>query len=265
MSLPSVPFAFAAMLIAVVAVVLALVTPFGGFVKPLSISAAVLGLATLAVAVAARAPLSWPAVGATLPLAILVLVLFFPNTLGQKYVFNRHPELDPDFTFVTPRRGFRLPDVSAPKDPNGVDASKFGLDRDWFHIQINSVSAGSTEVRALSASGQWRTEPHLTIAVSYGNVRESKTGTYPAEDQYGKLTVILCDARGNRYERQDLALASQWDKAKSLGSYVGGTIRETMVFAVPPALDDGLRLEITVPNLGTKPLTFTIPKSPVLK
>src|SRR5262249_8321213 len=116
------------------------------------------------------------------------------------------------------------------------------------------------EVRSLSGSGQSRAEPHLLIAVSYGNVRESRSGTSPGEDESGKLSVTLYDARGNRYERQDLVPVSMGAKAISVGGYTGGTIREIIVFAVPSELD-GLRLEINVPNLGAAPLTFTIPRS----
>ncbi len=260
-SLPLWPFALGTMLIAIAAVGLALFTPFGRLVTPLSISAAILGLVTLAVAVAARWPLRWPALAAGFTMVLLLLVVLFPSFLGHKFAFYRHPERDPDFTFVSPRRGFGFADMPIPRDSTGADASRFGLDRDWFHIQINSVSAAPVEVRPLSSSGPSRTESFLTIAVSYGSVRNSKKGPNPTEDQCGKLTVVLCDARGEQYERQDLVLASLSAKAKNLGGYASGTIEETLVFAVPSDLTNDLRLEITVPPLSPAPLTFTIPKS----
>ncbi len=258
---PSTMFALAAMLIAVVAVVLVLLSPSGRLVNPLSVLAAVLALGTLTVAISAEAPRRWPAVAAILTIAILVLGIFYSNPFGPKFVIHQRPEVDSDLTFVTPKQGVGLTETPMAIDPNGADGSKYGLDRDWFHIQINNVSAGPAEVRGLSALGPRRTEPHLLIELSYGYVRDSMTGTNPTESRCGKLAVVLYDARGNRYERQDLAVTSLSVKSKGSGSYAGRTIQETMVFVVPPELDDGLRLEINVPPLGATPLTFTIPRS----
>jgi hypothetical protein len=258
---PSSSFVLAALFIAVVAVVLRSVAASSWFVATVSFLAAALAIWTLAVAIIARAPRRWPAVATALTMAVLFFVLFLPNGRRRKFDFEIQTNATPDFTFATPKPGALLADVPPPKDPNGVDASKFGLDRDWFHFQVNSVLVGPAEVRPVSDEGPSRTEPHLLIAVSYGSIRNSVKGTNPTKDQAKKLNVNLYDPSGRRYERQNLQLASPSAKVKSFGSYASGIIDETMIFAVPPGLEGDLRLEISVPPLGATPFTFTIPKS----
>ncbi len=258
-SLPLKPVAIGAMLVAAAAIVIALATPYGVAVMPLCILAVVIALGTLSLANSTRSSRRWPLAALMSSVSVLVLVAFSPALLGEKYSFYRHPELDPEIVSVVPKTGRH--DKELPADPNWVDASKFGLDRDWFHIEVNNASVGPVEVRPTSGAGAPRTEQHLTIAFSYGSVRPSKRGAVISSDHSEKLSVTVIDAKGQRFEREDLILASRWARAKEMPHYTSGTANETMVFQCPTVGDDGLRLEIRIPNLGSTPLRFIVPKT----
>jgi hypothetical protein len=254
-------FSFAAMAITTLAAPCAFVPSLGVAVIPLGVLGAIVALACLAVANASRLPRRWAALASLYSCAIPLIAIFYPAGLGEKYNYYRNPELSPEFVRVIPKMGMYKKD--APNDPEWVDASKYGLERDWFHADITSVSIGPVEVRS-PAGGPPKVEPHLTIFLFYGRMRPTEPSQTAADDPNNgpdeKVQVTVYDMQGQTYAREDLVLASQVTRGVKLGRYTTATIEEPMIFKAPPGMAE-LRVEIRVPSQAANPLRFSIPKT----
>jgi hypothetical protein len=264
-SLPLKQIALAAMFVSASAVLFAAFLPDAGVVAPLCILGVMIALGALAVANGSRSPRRWPLISALFACTILLLAVFYPSGFGQKYNFYRHPELSPEFVRMIPKLGRYAKEM--PENADWVDASKFRLERDWFQADIQNVSLGPVQVCAPSGSGPSKTESCLTVAMYYGRSRgvepgSGSSGQNDAKDE--KIEVTVLDSQGKSYAREDLMLLSQRMRARSLGRYSNGLVEETLIFKIPETNVDALRVEIRVPNLGTSPLRFTIPKTMIV-
>ena len=191
-----------------------------------------------------------------------MLVAFYPTYLGPKYSYYRNPELNPEFVSVAAKMGQHPKDL--PQNPEWVDASKYGLDRDWFHAEINNASTGPIIVRASSGTGSPRMESRLVVVLLYGRTHGFESVASQNEVQNPKLEVTVIDEKGQTFDREDLVPSAQFDKSKKLGRYTAGMIEEWMIFKTPPTIGDSLHLEVRIPNLGATPLRFSIPKTMIV-
>jgi hypothetical protein len=242
-------------------------TPFSfsaPLVLPLAAVGCVSGAALLVAAIRRRDFLYRAGATAGYGAMALLLIGLAPGLFGSKYHSYRHDASDTDLVQVIPKSGQPATDI--PNDADWVDASKYLLEQHGVVIEIVNVSLGKVETKTPGGSMKMSSEPYLVIWLRRRHASDvEEFGANPhgrKEAQDVELKMTLTDDQGRECPRQQVDLG--WNSAGMLRSsnvFPTAMTDDVLAFAPPQADFQSLRLEISMPQFGGKPLRFLIPKS----
>ena len=242
-------------------------TPFS-FSAALVLPLAVMGfLAAAAVQIAAirrREFLARTGAATAYAALILLLVATAPGVFGSKYHSFRQRTPAADLVQVIPKAG--QPATNIPSADGWVDASHYALEQNQVVVEILNVTVGKVERRTEAGTLKMSTEPYLVVWLRRRHAGDAQEfGSNPhgqKEGQDVQLQLTLTDDQGRDYPRQQVDLG--WNSAGILRSsnvFPTAMSDDVFAFAPPPAEVESLRLQISSPQIGAKPLRFMIPKS----
>jgi hypothetical protein len=229
-----------------------------GFVIPLSVVAALVGLAGLLLA-PGRVRLLIPVTGTALGGLVFLIAVFSPDLLGPVYRFSRQRDTtDPTAVRVVPLPG--KGNEAIPTDPEWVDASRAALQQGRMRVQVIGATIVSGKAKS-SAETKGPTEPSLLLRLRTQRVQSGSELAEKSPPRREPLRPRLTDGTGKAYQQRDSQEVGATNPRKE-GLFPVAYQDEVFVFEAPAEGLGSLRLEIPADAWGGKgALRFTIPSA----
>src|SRR5262249_12999992 len=141
-----------------------------------------------------------------------------------------------------------------PRDPDWVDASRFGLERDGLLVEVHSVTIGPIEYQGANGARLTTNRPVLVVAIRRrrfadtsefaGPARRRQRGNAPA------VTLTMTDTSGKPLDPLGLDLSRPASgQTRRSGIFPSSATEDVAAFEVPAGAPADLRLEVAAPAL----------------
>jgi len=197
---------------------------------------------------------------------LTMTLAFAPSMLGSTYQAYRGSGSDAERNVAIPKSAQFAGEI--PKRDDWFDASRFTVRRNNTHYEILGAAIGPVEYRDRNGSIRNSTDSYLVIWLRRRHMEDGRRfadRTRKQGQEVSPLEWVVRGAGGQSYPRQHIELASATPgSTRQSEVFPVGWTDEPAVFAVPSLEFDELRVEISGPDFGSKPIRFKIPKSMIV-
>jgi hypothetical protein len=204
----------------------------------------------------------FPSAGAGAGCLVCAAALFFPSLLGPNYLAWRQGKtVDPTTIQAIPLNGSP---ANGRIDSDWVDASQTALRQGRLHVQVASVSVEPLDANPVP-KGKGPAEELLHIRLRIRKILEAGDAApqgVDAPDEKTRQEARLTDNTGKHYLQR--ALHEATPPVQRRNAFASAVVDQVLVFEVPPAGLQHLRLELPVAHWGGRGVfRFTIPSTMV--